>query len=108
MSIYFAKAPVVIEQEPNNTPQASQKIAVPCEVAGQFYPERDMDWYEFDAKKGQTLWIEAISNQLGLSSDPFLAIYRVKKDDKGQEQQTEVAQVDDPAERTARRNPQRR
>ena len=52
-----------------------------------------MDWYEFDAKKGQTLWIEAISNQLGLSSDPFLAIYRVKKDEKGQEQQSEERKI---------------
>jgi hypothetical protein len=106
VSIYFAKAPaVVIESEPNNSAKEAQRIAVPCEVAGQFYPERDMDWYEFDAKKGQTLWIEAISNQLGLPSDPFLAIYRVKRDDKGQEQQTDVAQVDDLQDRGNRRNP---
>ena len=69
VSVYYAKAPAVaLEQEPNNSPKDAQRIAVPCEVAGQFYPERDMDWYEFDAKKGQTLWIEAISNQLGLST----------------------------------------
>src|SRR5262245_29985812 len=111
VSVYYAKASaVVIEQEPNNVAKDAQRIAVPCEVAGQFYPERDMDWYEFDAKKGQTLWIEAISNQLGLPSDPFLAIYRVKKDDpkkddRAQEQQTEVAQVDDLQDRGNRRNP---
>jgi hypothetical protein len=78
---------------------------VPCEVEGQFYPERDMVWYEFEAKKGQTLWIEAISHQLGLASDPFFAIYRVKKDEKGKEQQSEVAQVDDLQDRGNRRNP---
>jgi hypothetical protein len=104
VSIYFAKtATVVVEQEPNNEARKAQKIAVPCEYVGQFYPERDMDWIEFDAKKGQTYWIEVISNQLGLASDPYLAIYRVKKSEKGEEQ-SDVAQVDDLQER-GRRNP---
>src|SRR5207253_1551548 len=63
----------------------------------------------FDAAKGQTLWIEAISNQLGLPSDPFFVLYRVTKNDSisngnnGQEQQMEIAQVDDLPERTNRR-----
>jgi len=111
VSIYYAKTPtVVLELEPNNTAAEAQRIAVPCEVAGQFYAERDMDWYEFEAKKGQTLWIEAISSQLGLASDPFLAVYRVKKDDakkddRAQPQQTEIAQVDDLQDRNNRRNP---
>jgi hypothetical protein len=104
VAIYFSKTPaVVVEAEPNNASSQAQKIAVPCEVAGQFYPERDTDWFEFDAAKGQTLWIEAISNQLGLPSDPFFALYRVSKDDQGREQQKEVAQVDDLPERTNRR-----
>src|SRR5262249_50820055 len=80
IAIYVAKTPaVVVESEPNNTAAQPQKIAVPCEVGGQFYAERDTDWYEFDAAKGQTLWIEAISNQLGLPSDPFFVLYRVTK-----------------------------
>jgi hypothetical protein len=104
VAIYFAKTPtVVVETEPNNTSAQAQKIAVPCEVAGQFYPERDTDWFEFDATKGQTLWIEAISNQLGFPSDPFFALYRVSTDEKGREQQSEIAQVDDLPERANRR-----
>jgi hypothetical protein len=106
VAIYYSKSPtVVVEQEPNNTPQLAQKVAVPCELAGQFYPERDLDWIEFDAKKGQTYWIEVISSQLGLASDPFFALYRVTKDEKGQEKQSDVAQADDPQDRTNRRNP---
>jgi hypothetical protein len=105
VSVYFARSPnMVVEQEPNNAAKSAQKIAVPCEFVGQFYPERDMDWVQFDAKKGQTYWIDVISNQLGLASDPFLAIYRVTKNDKGEEQQSEVVQVDDLQER-GRRNP---
>jgi hypothetical protein len=104
VAIYFSKTPaVVMEAEPNSTAVQAQKIAVPCEIAGQFYPERDTDWFEFDASKGQRLWIEAISNQLGLPSDPFFGLYRVTKNDKGQEQQTEIAQVDDLPERANRR-----
>ncbi len=106
VAIGFAKSSVVVSEiEPNNSSAQAQKVAIPCEVVGQFYPERDMDWIEFDATKGQTLWIEAISNQLGMPSDPSLAIYRVTKNDKGQEQQTEIAQVDDLADRNSRRNP---
>src|SRR5262249_51227176 len=106
VSIYFAKAPAIVpEQEPNNTAPKAQKIAVPCEFVGQFYPESDFDWIEFDARKGQTFWIEVISNQLGLPSDPALALYRVTRNDKGQEQQSEIAQADDSQERSNRRNP---
>jgi hypothetical protein len=106
VAIGFAKAPVVVaEIEPNGSAAQAQKIAVPCEIVGQFFPERDLDWIEFDALKGRTLWIEAISHQLGLPSDPAFAIYRITKNDKGQEQQSEIAQVDDLADRNARRNP---
>ena len=40
------------------TPAQRQKITVPCEYVGQFYPQRDIDWVQFDAKKGEIYWIE--------------------------------------------------
>jgi hypothetical protein len=102
--VYLAHAPSVIaEQEPNDDATAATKVTVPCEVVGQFYPQRDVDWMQFDAKKGETYWIEAISSQLGLASDPLLVIFRVTKNDKGEEQLSEVAQADDPAEPRGRR-----
>jgi len=97
--IYLAKAPVVLEQEPNNTPAQATKINIPADVAGQFYPQADADWYQFDAKKGEVWQIEVISHQLGQESDPALAIFRVTKNDKGEEQVADVAQMDDPADR---------
>jgi hypothetical protein len=100
VSIYFAAVDsLAAEQEPNNQPAQAQKLKIPCEVAGQFYPERDFDWYEFEAQKGQTFWIEAIASQLGLASDPCLLLYRVKGD-----AQTEITQADDLPDR-GRRNP---
>jgi hypothetical protein len=97
--IYFAKAPVVAETEPNNEPAKAQVVTVPCEYVGQFYPQRDVDWVQFDAKKGQVLMIEAISHQLGLGSDPYFAVMKVTKNDKGEETMSDIAQVDDPQER---------
>ncbi|HYV33109.1 MAG TPA: hypothetical protein VEO53_18620, partial [Candidatus Binatia bacterium] len=82
----FATAPVVLEQEPNNKPSQAQKIAPPCEVAGQFYPAGEQDWFVFDAKKGEVFWIEIFSQRLGLPTDPFVLIQRVTKNDRGEEE----------------------
>ena len=95
VAVYVAKAAVALEQEPNNEAKAATKVTLPCEIAGQFYPQRDLDWFQFDAKKGEIYFVEAISNQLGLESDPALAIFRVTKNDKGEEQLAEIVQVDD-------------
>ena len=97
--IYFAKAPVIAEVEPNNEPAKAQVVTIPCEYVGQFYPARDTDWLQFDAKKGQVLMLEVFSHQLGLGSDPYFAIMKVTKNDKGEETMSDIAQVDDPQDR---------
>lgn len=91
----IATAPVVLEAAANDTPQQAQKLSPPCEVAAQFYPQRDHDWYAFDAKKDETYTIEVISNRLGLPTDPQLVIQQVTTDDKGEEQVKVLATVDD-------------
>ena len=45
----YARAPVVLEAEPNDTPDKAQKVAVPCEIAGRFEKKADRDWYAFQA-----------------------------------------------------------
>ena len=89
----FAKTPVIIEQEPNNQPEAAQKIGLPCEYVGQFYPQDDRDWIAFDAKQGDVYWIEVISQRLGLPTSPFVLIQRVTKDEKGKEQASDVQEL---------------
>ena len=81
----FATAPIIREQEPNNHPKQAQKISVPCEVVGQFYPAEDQDWFTFEAKKGEVYWAEVFSQRLGLPTSPFLLVQRVTKDEKGEE-----------------------
>jgi len=93
--IGFASAPVVLEQEPNNHPAQAQKLNVPCEVAGQFYPVNDQDWFTFQAGKGEVVWIEVFSQRLGLPTDPFVLIQRVTKNERGEEQATDVQELYD-------------
>lgn len=96
--VYFAPAPVVVEQEPNDQAAAAQKVTLPCELVGQFLPGADVDWVQFDAKKGENYSIELISHRLGLEADPYLAIFRVTKNEKGEEVVSDILQADDPEE----------
>lgn len=102
VAVGIATEPVVLEQEPNDASSAAQKVTVPCEINGQFYPARDRDFVQFDAKKGDVFTIEVIAHRLGLDSDPALTIQRVTKNDKGEEALSDVAQVDDPQDRQTR------
>jgi hypothetical protein len=60
------------EIEPQN------KITLPCDIAGAFFPAADVDTYEFTAKKGETWWVEVASERLGLNTDPFVLVQQVK------------------------------
>lgn len=100
--IYLASGPVVAETEPNNEPAQANKVTVPCDFVGQFYPSADADWLTFDAKKGDEYWLEVVSHRLGIDCDPALVVVKVTKNDKGEEVITQVAEADDPADRTNR------
>ncbi|HEV7281093.1 MAG TPA: hypothetical protein VGN57_12890 [Pirellulaceae bacterium] len=92
-----ASAPVVREEPSNDKPDAPQRLTLPCEVAGQFYPQRDADWYAFDAKKGEPIAIELWCQRLGLPSDPSLLVQRLVTKEDGTVEAEDVAFVDDPA-----------
>ncbi len=64
------------EAEPNN--KDAQKITLPCDISGAFFPAADVDTYEFTAKKGETWWVEVGSERLGLNTDPFVLVQQVK------------------------------
>ncbi|HWA98423.1 MAG TPA: PPC domain-containing protein [Pirellulales bacterium] len=95
----FSNDPVQLEQEPtNDTPASAQRVTLPCEIDGQLFPRGDQDWFQFEAKKASVFTIEVISQRLGVGSDPQLLVQRVTKNDKGEEQVTDVAEVDDDRE----------
>ena len=93
--ISLATAAVVPEVEPNGGPAQAQKLAGPCEVAGQFFPQRDADWFSFDAKQGEVWTIEVISQRLGCPTDPLLVVQQVTKNEQGVEQVQLLASVDE-------------
>lgn len=64
------------EVEPNN--KDAQKITLPADISGAFFPAADVDTYEFNAKKGETWWVEVASERLGLNTDPFVLVQQVK------------------------------
>ena len=73
----IAAATPVLEKEPNSAFDSAQKLTAPCEVMGQFFPARDRDWFQLDAKKGESFAVEVISQRLGMRTNPRLLVQRV-------------------------------
>jgi len=94
-----APSPAIIESEPNDKPAAAQSVTFPATLAGRFYPRGDRDWFTFEAKAGDTIVFDLISNRLGLQTDPCLTIESVSAAADGKPVVKEIAFVDDgPAE----------
>lgn len=93
--IGFAAAPVVVRDSAVGGASETkvQKVAVPCEVAGRFWPRSEAQVFGFDAPANSVFWIEVISNRLGNPTAPFLLVQRVGKDEKGGEKITDVQEV---------------
>ena len=91
------------ETEPNDWGEQSQPITLPCDLHGSFYPEADVDSYQFTAKKGETWWVEVASERLGCPTDPSVVVQRVVSKD-GQEELVDVAElmdIDSPVKRSS-------
>ena len=67
----------ITEAEPNNERSKAQKISLPCDIGGSFFPAADVDAYEFDAKKGEVWWVEVGSERFGLPTDPAILVQQV-------------------------------
>ena len=89
-----AVTPFVDEVEPNNKAAHAQKIQVPCAIRGAFATAGDVDTYEFEGKKGDVWWVEAVSSRLGLPTDPFVLVQKVTKGPSG-EVLTDVGEFND-------------
>ena len=82
------------ESEPNNDSAEAQKISLPCDMAGSFFPAADVDVFEFEAKKGEVWWVEVASERLGLPTDPAILIQHVGGTPENPEL-TDVAELND-------------
>ena len=70
------------EAEPNNRHNEAQKVTIPCNIRGSFFPAADVDTFEFTAKKGEVWWVEVASERLGRPTDPGVVVQRVADDGK--------------------------
>jgi len=70
----FARAPVVADNGDNDTQEKAQKVKTPCEIAGWIERLRDRDWYQFEAKKGETFSIEVLGDRLGSALDMYFSL----------------------------------
>ena len=71
------------EIEPNNDGGKAQRVSLPLDISGRFYPAADVDFFEFEAKKGDQWWIEVASERLGLATDPSILVQHVTRGEKG-------------------------
>ncbi len=90
----LAESSVLSEVEPNNMHAQSQKISLPCDISGNFYPAADVDTFEFTATKGDVWWVEVASERLGRPTDPSVIVQHVGFNGT-QEKPTDVAEFSD-------------
>lgn len=85
---------VIAEVEPNNSASQPHSISLPCDITGSFFPAADIDRFQFDAKKGETWWIEVASERLGRPTDPTVIVQRVSGEGEAM-QLTDVLELSD-------------
>jgi hypothetical protein len=72
--ITLARAPVVLDNQANHTPETAQSLTLPCEVAGRIAKKRDRAWHIFSAHKGDVYTIEAFGDRLGSAIDLYMVV----------------------------------
>jgi hypothetical protein len=64
-TLIVSPLPQVLEQEPNDTPQLAQRVAIPCGVNGRIGAPRDLDHFVFHAPKGKAIRFEVMARRFG-------------------------------------------
>ncbi len=64
------------ESEPNDKPTNANRIELPGAVSGRFAIEREVDYFEFEAKKGQRWVFRGQTRSLGSPCDLFMRLER--------------------------------
>src|SRR5258708_14724471 len=79
LSFYIGALPEVSEKEPNNEIATAQKIPLNVTING-IVDAEDVDYFAFEAKKGQRVTAEIEAMRLGTTLfDPYIAILDAKR-----------------------------
>lgn len=84
ITLAIADAPVTLDQEPNDSADKAQPIALPTVISGRFDKSGDADWFSFKGKANDVFTVDLLCERLGFPGDPFVIIF----DSKGNELQT--------------------
>jgi hypothetical protein len=76
-----ATAPVIREDEPNDTLEGAQPLSRPTIVCGRFDTPGDADWFSFTAKAGETIALDLLCERIELPGDPFIVVMDAKGDE---------------------------
>jgi hypothetical protein len=71
---------------------AAHKLTLPAQVS---VAGGTRGWFEFTGEKGRKLVIDVLSHRLGESSDFVAQVFKVTRDEKGQEKTDRLAEFDD-------------
>lgn len=78
------------ESADNDTPDKAMPLTLPALVAGRMEKAADKDWYQFEAKKGEAVWLEVLGDRIGTDLDFVLTL-------RG-DQETQGREIDEAAE----------
>jgi hypothetical protein len=78
VTVLCADAPVVLDREPNDTPETAQEVELPAVICGRFDRPGDRDWYTFKAKAGEAFTVDLYCERLDLPGDPFVIVTDAK------------------------------
>lgn len=70
--------PEVAETEPNETPEAAQRVEIPATVNGRIGASGDADCFVFPARAKQTLVMEVVARRLDSPLDSILTLWNAK------------------------------
>ena len=74
---------------------ATQRVALPLDAAGRFFPAADVDAWEFAAEGGQTWWIEVASERIGAPTNPALVVQRALPGDAAETTWEDLLELSD-------------
>ncbi len=80
--VLVSQYPHIEEQEPNNTPDKAQEIALPAVLTGKINAPGDIDCFRFNAKHDQSVVFDVHAARSGSALEPVIAIH----DAQGHEQ----------------------
>lgn len=74
LTITVGALPQIIEDEPNNTLEQAQKVALPAAIAGVIQGATEVDAFKFNAKKGEQIVLEVMAQRTGSPLDSSLVV----------------------------------